>query len=67
MESASPPISFDELSELAQQQGLTCLASIPLPQQMGLEGLEQMLRDGVGDMVWIEHQKDLRQEPPRLL
>lgn len=62
-----PTITFERLADLADEQGLTCLASIPLPQTMPLHGLQQMLADGVGDMGWLETQQELRHQPPRLL
>lgn len=61
-------IPFAAVSELCAGEGLTALAVLaPVPEALPAAGLDRMLADGVGDMVWLETTRTLRLDPRALL
>lgn len=65
--SSLPAIRFDQLEGWCRAQGLHSLATMVLPEHLDDRGLQQTLRDGVGDMQWLIEQADLRRQPRQLL
>ncbi|HYE07072.1 MAG TPA: tRNA epoxyqueuosine(34) reductase QueG [Planctomycetota bacterium] len=60
------PIPFADIAAWCAAEGLTALATIDPPERLDPAGLDLMLADGVGDMVWLEKTRDIRLDPRAL-
>jgi epoxyqueuosine reductase len=61
-------IRFAEITARCAQEGLHALAVLaPPPATLDARGLDGMLRDGIGDMAWLERTRTARLHPTTML
>jgi epoxyqueuosine reductase len=60
-------IPFADIERHCRADGIDALAVIEPPAELDAAPLERMLADGVGDMDWLEKQREMRLRPTALL
>jgi epoxyqueuosine reductase len=60
-------IPFATIAGLCRAEGIEAMAIIAPPQELDPAPLERMYADGIGDMDWLERERELRLRPTAML